>query len=61
VLLLQFGSYRLGVHVHGADIDTVDRDVNFFCALGKILVKMGADLQSMPRAWRAHRPQHTDG
>ncbi|CAM0903118.1 unnamed protein product [Alopecurus aequalis] len=58
-LLLPFGSYRLGVHGRGSDIDAlvvgpsyIDRDHDFFDVLGGVLAETEAvtELQPVPRA-----------
>ncbi|XP_047043773.1 nuclear poly(A) polymerase 4-like [Lolium rigidum] len=59
-LLLPFGSYRLGVHGRGSDIDAlvigpsyIDRDHDFFDVLGGALAETEAvtELQAVPRAY----------
>ncbi|KAM0896536.1 hypothetical protein ACQ4PT_023123 [Festuca glaucescens] len=59
-LLLPFGSYRLGVHGRGSDIDAlvvgpsyIDRDHDFFDVLGGVLAETEAltELQAVPRAY----------
>ena len=59
-LLLPFGSYRLGVHSRGSDIDAlvvgpsyVDRHHDFFGALGGVLADTDAvtELQPVPGAY----------
>ena len=58
-LLIPFGSYRLGVHGRGSDIDAlvvgpsyIDRDHDFFAVLGGVLAETEAvtELQPVPRA-----------